>query len=66
MAKGDDVRPTTTQTAPNISTEHQAEGDARRPRDTLDREKSGRDDKEKFKQAGRSDGQVPQAAPPRS
>jgi len=31
------VRPTSTQDRPNISTEHQPEGDARRPQDTLDR-----------------------------
>lgn len=29
---------THTQDAPNISIEHQKEGDARRPKDTLDRE----------------------------
>jgi len=29
--------PTTTQPAPNISTEHQKDGDARKPSDTLDR-----------------------------
>lgn len=33
----DDHRPTETQPRPNISTEHQEEGDARRPSDTLDR-----------------------------
>jgi hypothetical protein len=33
-----DIRPTATQRRPNISTEHQDEGDARRPSDTLDRE----------------------------
>ena len=33
-----DSKPTETQPAPNISTEHQAPGDARRPGDTLDRE----------------------------
>jgi hypothetical protein len=32
-----DIRPTATQPRPNISTEHQDEGDARRPSDTLDR-----------------------------
>ena len=39
MAKDDstDNRPTQTQPAPNISTEHQEEGDARRPGDSLDR-----------------------------
>ena len=34
----DDIKPTETQPAPNISTEHQEAGDARRPSDTLDRE----------------------------
>lgn len=34
----DDIKPTETQPAPNISTEHQAPGDARRPGDKLDRE----------------------------
>ncbi len=34
----DDAKPTQTQPNPNISTEHQKEGDARRPSDTLDRE----------------------------
>lgn len=29
--------PTKTQRAPNISTEHQKDGDARKPSDTLDR-----------------------------
>jgi hypothetical protein len=33
-----DIRPATTQERPNISTDHQASGDARRPQDTLDRE----------------------------
>ncbi|MFC3579437.1 hypothetical protein [Sphingomonas hylomeconis] len=33
----DTSKPTETQPAPNISTEHQAPGDARRPGDTLDR-----------------------------
>lgn len=32
-----EVKPTNTQPRPNISTEHQEEGDARRPSDTLDR-----------------------------
>lgn len=40
---GDDVHRTTTQTAPNISTEHQEQGDARRPSDTLDRQQDPRD-----------------------
>jgi hypothetical protein len=31
------TRPTQTQPAPNISTEHQEQGDARRPDDALDR-----------------------------
>ena len=36
------ARPTQTQPAPNISTEHQEQGDARRPDDSLDRgEESG-------------------------
>ncbi|MEG3088019.1 hypothetical protein [Sphingomonas sp. PB4P5] len=34
----DSNKPTETQPAPNISTEHQAPGDARRPGDKLDRE----------------------------
>lgn len=33
-----DIRPTRAQDRPNVSTEHQDEGDARRPSDTLDRE----------------------------
>lgn len=32
------IKPTETQPAPNISTEHQREGDARLPSDTLDRD----------------------------
>ena len=32
--------PTTETRAPNISTEHQAKGDARRPSDTLDRDQA--------------------------
>ena len=36
--KANENRPTETHDRPNISTEHQDEGDARRPRDTLDRE----------------------------
>lgn len=37
------VNPTKTQPSPNISTEHQNEGDARRPRDVLDRDDAKRD-----------------------
>lgn len=37
----DEYKPTQTQPSPNISTEHQASGDARRPGDTLDRDQSG-------------------------
>ncbi len=33
---------TETQPAPNLSTEHQRTGDARKPSDTLDREQDGR------------------------
>ncbi len=33
----DPIKPTTDTLAPNLSTEHQRDGDARRPRDTLDR-----------------------------
>lgn len=36
--------PTKTQPAPNISTEHQEEGDARHPSDTLDRGQSRKTD----------------------
>ena len=36
--KDEDMRPTKTQDRPNTSTEHQAEGDARRPSDTLNRD----------------------------
>jgi hypothetical protein len=35
----DPVKPTTETRAPNISTEHQPDGDARRPSDTLDRDR---------------------------
>lgn len=35
----DTIKPTATQPAPNISTEHQDKGDARRPGDTLDRDR---------------------------
>ena len=34
---------TKTQPHPNVSTEHQNEGDARRPRDILDRDEAKRD-----------------------
>jgi len=34
----DDNKPTQTQPNPNISTEHQETGDARRPGETLDRD----------------------------
>ncbi len=40
----DTIKPTTTQPAPNISTEHQDTGDARRPGDTLDREQPPAED----------------------
>jgi hypothetical protein len=33
----DAIKPTTTIDKPNLSTEHQNEGDARRPSDTLDK-----------------------------
>ncbi|MDP1027631.1 hypothetical protein Q5H91_10435 [Sphingomonas sp. KR1UV-12] len=33
----DPIKPTTETDDPNISTEHQRDGDARRPSDTLDR-----------------------------
>jgi hypothetical protein len=33
-----DIRPTTETDRPNISTEHQQDGDARRPSDTLDKD----------------------------
>ncbi len=33
----DAIKPTTETRAPNLSTEHQQQGDARRPSDTLDR-----------------------------
>jgi len=39
----DHKSPTETQPNPNISTEHQAEGDARRPRDVLDKDDVKRD-----------------------
>jgi hypothetical protein len=37
MTEKTDARPTQTQPNPNISTEHQEQGDARRPGDSLDR-----------------------------
>ena len=40
MADDTPDRPTTTQPAPNLSTEHQDAGDARRPSDTLDRDQT--------------------------
>lgn len=33
----DDIKPTTETDAPNLSTEHQRPGDARRPSETLDK-----------------------------
>lgn len=39
------IKPTTETRAPNLSTEHQKEGDARRPSDQLDRNQGpGEDD----------------------
>ena len=38
MTSEQEERPTHTQPRPNISTEHQEHGDARRPADTLDRD----------------------------
>ena len=39
------IKPTTETRAPNLSTEHQKEGDARRPSDQLDRHQGpGEDD----------------------
>jgi hypothetical protein len=39
------IKPTTETRAPNLSTEHQKEGDARRPSDQLDRDQGpGEDD----------------------
>jgi hypothetical protein len=35
----DDTKPTELERAPNLSTEHQKEGDARRPSETLDRDR---------------------------
>lgn len=40
MTKDADENGTTETTRPNISTEHQKEGDARRPSDTLDKGQS--------------------------
>jgi hypothetical protein len=34
----DPIKPTTTTERPNLSTEHQNEGDARRPSDTLNKD----------------------------
>lgn len=34
----DPIKPTTTTEKPNLSTEHQNEGDARRPSDTLNKD----------------------------
>lgn len=34
------IKPTTETRAPNLSTEHQKEGDARRPSDQLDRDQA--------------------------
>ena len=44
MSEHRDEKPTRTQPAPNISTEHQDKGDARRPNDTLDRGRKPADD----------------------
>lgn len=44
MSDPDDIKPTETQPAPNLSTEHQRDGDARRPSDTLDRDQPTEDD----------------------
>lgn len=37
----DPIKPTSETRNPNLSTEHQRDGDARRPSDTLDRGQSG-------------------------
>ena len=37
---GDQIKPTTETRDPNLSTEHQGEGDARRPDEHLDRNRS--------------------------
>ncbi|WP_193753069.1 hypothetical protein [Sphingomonas endophytica] len=39
----DAIRPTTETARPNLSTEHQQHGDARRPSDTLDKEQPSRE-----------------------
>ena len=36
----DAIKPTTETDRPNLSTEHQQEGDARRPSDTLDKDQA--------------------------
>lgn len=36
----DQIKPTTETDRPNLSTEHQQQGDARRPSDTLDKEQA--------------------------
>lgn len=40
----DETKPTATQPSPNISTEHQAPGDARRPGETLDKDRAPEQD----------------------
>ncbi|WP_242096405.1 hypothetical protein [Sphingomonas sp. CROZ-RG-20F-R02-07] len=40
----DPIKPTTETKQPNLSTEHQNEGDARRPSDTLDKDQPDRSD----------------------
>jgi len=37
------IKPTTETDKPNLSTEHQQQGDARRPSDTLDKDQTGGD-----------------------
>jgi len=37
----DPIKPTTETDRPNLSTEHQKDGDARRPSDTLDKGQTG-------------------------
>ena len=44
MSDDAEIKPTTDQPSPNISTEHQEDGDARRPSDTLDRGQPPRED----------------------
>ena len=39
----DAIKPTTETRAPNLSTEHQKSGDARRPSDTLDKDQPDRE-----------------------